>query len=52
MNCGEYVACRSGHIDIVKLLLNYGANEINIALEIARRYEHVEIVELLISRRQ
>ena len=48
-----FVASRQGHTDVVKLLIQYGANpwlesdDHTKAVEIAEMYGHMEIVEIL-----
>lgn len=44
-----YQACRGGHVDIAKLLIARGADDINLAMSYACRGGQREIVELMIA---
>jgi len=41
------VAAKSGHIDIVELMIDKGADELEPALSLAARNDHADIVALL-----
>ncbi len=44
-----YEACRSSHIEIVKLMIEHGANDWNTGLYDACQGGHIEIVKLMIE---
>ena len=48
-NTAMYYASESGHIEIVRLMLEKGANSYNLAMAYAARGGHIEIVRLMLE---
>jgi ankyrin repeat protein len=49
---GLYGACRSGHIPIVELMINMGANDFDGGLAIASLYRQTAVAELMIRKKK
>ena len=49
-NVGMWGACKGGHMDIVKFMIEKGAKSWTLGLEDASRNGHIDIVELMIEK--